>query len=693
MAEKCHVAIAQVSEMTRQISGARLAIAALAEGERMDTMSDEKTARESKRWVCCGVDWDNIAASWDMMKPFTVCAVCGKPRPAPEPETSERLAWELDNAHWHIVRAPGASKDLKPFNVWSSDCKSSALAFLARARELLVPEYERQRDANSLIRADNERLVAAVAQHRKDQISLSTQVVKQKDEIDKLLCHFKPSDVPATLVGKMPNLELRIRGNCGGSAIMIAAWKDVSDAEARGRRAAFEEIAVLLQPMIAGYRSVGWTDAMTVAWNLACQKRDDCGPVAKAEAKPSEQPGSALDVEPLSEAVLGQIIDSLGHDKVFRDADLVMARAVAAAQRAKVRPAKLPTVDDVKQAEARRPPQSESCLECHGRGGRWDDEAQDQWYDCEKCSGTGRTLAEAPMPAPAVDPSTQPAPGLAPMPRLQAELDRLYRDCIERYRVRGWVGTDVFVRAARADMAEARKADAARIAELENELESAKRHHGDEYKNRIALADKLTAALLERDGMPVVMNSDTARSYDQAARELAELRSLAPRCLRPSRELADGSTFTELYGGSPYDHARIQEILHLDQPAGSPCDRCVSERNGGSCACQDVPGTNPGDDGRVAIGEAVEVEPADDSPWIAATVEAFNTVGSHRFFFVQAGGGWNRLGPYFCDNVNRNWRRGRRADHHAGHEFDERGNCYTCLDAKNAGKPGEKGGE
>jgi len=62
-----------------------------------------------------------------------------------------------------------------------------------------------------------------------------------------------------------------------------------------------------------------------------------------------------------------------------------------------------------------------------------------------------------------------------PMPRLETELSRLWSECIKPSGLSEsmtWMGTNVFRRAARADLAEARKADAARIAELEGALDA-----------------------------------------------------------------------------------------------------------------------------------------------------------------------------------------------------------------------------
>jgi hypothetical protein len=76
-----------------------------------------------------------------------------------------------------------------------------------------------------------------------------------------------------------------------------------------------------------------------------------------------------------------------------------------------------------------------------------------------------------------------------PMPRLETELSRLWSECIKPSGLSEsmtWMGTDVFRCAARADLAEARKADAARIAELEAEL-AATRHKLDAANDRSAL--------------------------------------------------------------------------------------------------------------------------------------------------------------------------------------------------------------
>ena len=63
----------------------------------------------------------------------------------------------------------------------------------------------------------------------------------------------------------------------------------------------------------------------------------------------------------------------------------------------------------------------------------------------------------------------------------------------------------------------------------------------------------------------------------------------------------------------------------------------------------------PGELPAVAIGEIVEAECEEDERWIRVPVVEFNTVGLHRFFFVQAP--YERRGPFFLDHINRNWRR------------------------------------
>jgi hypothetical protein len=75
------------------------------------------------------------------------------------------------------------------------------------------------------------------------------------------------------LVEEMKNVERE--GYRTGKTI-TGLRAEIVRGKARGMIAAFDEMAELLRPMIGEYRSVGWTDAMTVAWNLACQKRDAC---------------------------------------------------------------------------------------------------------------------------------------------------------------------------------------------------------------------------------------------------------------------------------------------------------------------------------------------------------------------------------------------------------------------------------
>ncbi len=50
----------------------------------------------------------------------------------------------------------------------------------------------------------------------------------------------------------------------------------------------------------------------------------------------------------------------------------------------------------------------EDCSECCGRGGRWDDECQDQWYDCDACIGPDDLIAAAKYGAVNVDANGAP---------------------------------------------------------------------------------------------------------------------------------------------------------------------------------------------------------------------------------------------------------------------------------------------
>ena len=119
------------------------------------------------------------------------------------------------------------------------------------------------------------------------------------------------------------------------------------------------------------------------------------------------------------------------------------------------------------------------CPDC---GGKWD------WHSEHYCMPAFAQPAEPTSPA--------------PMPRLRAQLDELYYECIHPQRVRGWMGTAVFIEAARDDLAEARKQDAARIAELKRDC---KMHLGALAKaaDVIKAADARIAALEEVLALPV----------------------------------------------------------------------------------------------------------------------------------------------------------------------------------------------
>jgi asparagine synthetase B (glutamine-hydrolysing) len=123
--------------------------------------------------------------------------------------------------------------------------------------------------------------------------------------------------------------------------------------------------------------------------------------------------------------------------------DEQLIEMVASAQRAKVKPAQMPIA----------PLSDEEKKDVHRR-----------WLSG---GGTDEQLIE--MAASAQRAKVKPAP----MPSLEKELSRLYNDCIKTGGSsvsRTWMGTGVFLQAARADMADARKADQARIAELEHEV-------------------------------------------------------------------------------------------------------------------------------------------------------------------------------------------------------------------------------
>jgi len=161
-------------------------------------------------------------------------------------------------------------------------------------------------------------------------------------------------------------------------------------------------------------------------------------------------------------------------------------------------------------------------------------------------------------------------PAEAPMPRLES--CEVYPD----HHGRVVIGRCQALAAARADLAEdrtkivdayefvlsdVRDRDRKRIAELERELEVVKRQMGIECEAKHVNA--------------------------QAAWELAELRGrLEEWCCTVGEELCPPGADT--YGeGVRESKSQVALLLHLDQPAGrEPCDRCVAERNGGSCECQ-----------------------------------------------------------------------------------------------------------
>jgi len=191
----------------------------------------------------------------------------------------------------------------------------------------------------------------------------------------------KPVEIPAALVGKMPNLELRISGNCGAEAIMLAAWKDCQDAKQAGRREALTEVDERYRLAFTRY-GTSWNYSYDEFTAWLDKQRDACGPGAKEEfdaddgltdaeyadvvrehtsedakmhsTTTEEAPWvvkcpagmtPALPVEPLSDDDIGREALRLMNavDGPLRD----VLRRVADAQRATVRPVKMPTVEEL----------------------------------------------------------------------------------------------------------------------------------------------------------------------------------------------------------------------------------------------------------------------------------------------------------------------------------------------------------
>jgi len=517
-------------------------------------------------------------------------------------------------------------------------------------------------------------------------------------------------------------------------------------AKLEGRR---EALAELLE-FAKGKRAARWTSVdQVLAWapveDWACQQLSACGPGAKAEAKPdeqliapamqaverkaadevrrhteaiSEQPSPALAVEPLSEAEIDKVLadwrisDSYGRPQPRKLVEMVIKR-----QREKVKPAKLPTVEEL--AKVIEPLCSEVYGVIYPAPGR-----VGEWAKVDAVRYSSAVLAHlGAHPTASEDVSHTSWHGTAK--RLQAEVERLKTklgsaEHVAKEANKLAVDYQVEIRDLKQQVERLtrerdewkqwadKKLDeqAGRIHDLELTVEM-KMDESDEQRERI---EQLTVQLA---GCSVVANGgdskepakqgdygwsvayqdvlDLRRKSDEQAAEIARLKAerdssdsaLAVALGTCGSKQAEGTAARELaelrrlaWDHLPLPHSKscltcntMRAILHLDQPADPHAGH---------------------DDGRVAIGEQVEVEPDDDAPWVLAKVEAFNTVGKHRFFFVRTEGIPDRLGPYFCDHVNRNWRRSVKSNQHAGHEQDERGNCYTCLDAKNAGKDGAK---
>jgi ssDNA-binding Zn-finger/Zn-ribbon topoisomerase 1 len=124
------------------------------------------------------------------------------------------------------------------------------------------------------------------------------------------------------------------------------------------------------------------------------------------------------------------------------------------------------------KAPADKPPQLKEEWECGECGKRL--EYNEVVGVAPHCSRCGQYHVRR------VKPATPPAPEPAGevMTELKAELDRLYEDFVRPSRGKGWMGTAVFIEAARADQRAAVEARDKRIAELEAELVKAKAKGG-----------------------------------------------------------------------------------------------------------------------------------------------------------------------------------------------------------------------
>jgi len=198
-----------------------------------------------------------------------------------ETMSDEAMAWELSDAHHRIVCCE--TGHLNPFGMWDPRDRARAMEFLAKARALLVPAAE----ASAYERAAgvvNRLLAEATTEDARAELATAIERIEALRDG----CGAAPKQttgvIPASLVGKMPHLEMRVRGNCGGEAIMLAAWKDCQDAEARGRWEAFKQTASCLFKMWSACSDASGSAELYSALTWAEQQRDSCGPGVKAEA-------------------------------------------------------------------------------------------------------------------------------------------------------------------------------------------------------------------------------------------------------------------------------------------------------------------------------------------------------------------------------------------------------------------------
>lgn len=70
-------------------------------------------------------------------------------------------------------------------------------------------------------------------------------------------------------------------------------------------------------------------------------------------------------------------------------------------------------MSDIQDNEPKWLPPCSECAECNGRGGRWDEEAIDQWYWCRHCDAAEKEAM------------SQPVSNADELERLRAEVDRV----------------------------------------------------------------------------------------------------------------------------------------------------------------------------------------------------------------------------------------------------------------------------